>query len=166
MFFSPLKGNRHFIRRILHFLHFEWAKWLCFVIFVCIWVWDFFFARRWGGYLAAILWPFTSSSLLSFPFFQLFKVLTCSVLGKVVLIVIGQNSQWRGESVQLFIYLWSCQFGKKMKPLSGAIIFLFFFPTSQCLCFFLLVSLYCSASFLLPPSLLIFSSQIMFELSS
>lgn len=61
------------------------------------------------------------------------------------LIVIGQNSQWRGDGVQLFMLLWRCHSGGD-EALSGADIFLFSF----------LQSLFPSLSFF-PPLYLSFS---------
>lgn len=107
--------------------------------------------------------PFTSSSLPNSSFFWPFRVLNSSFLGKVLLIVIGQNLLWWGEGVQLFIFLWSCQFEKKWSPLVER---LFSCSCSLHLSFYASLSLFpsvCSLLFLFPPSVLIFSSRIMFE---
>ena len=140
--FSSLKGQKKmsFFSDLLQCLHFSRGKWLlgscniCFYFGLCFWT-----GRQ--GYLSAFF------SVLSppprFPIllsFGLFRVLNSSFLGKVLLIVIGQNLLWWGEGVQLFIFFWSCQFEKKWSPLVEP-LFSFLFPTSQSLCFSLLVSL-------------------------
>lgn len=69
--------------------------------------------------------PFASLVLFSsFPptFFWPFSIPISGVLGKELIIIIGQNSQQRGEGVQLFIFLWICQFeNKKVKSHRGAV---------------------------------------------
>lgn len=83
----------------------------------------FLFYLFWAGRQDYYSWCFPAFHLsqLSFsPVFWTFRVLHSSILGKVLQIVIGQYSQWRGESVQLFIFLWSCQLeGKKEKRKQG-----------------------------------------------
>lgn len=85
----------------------------------------------WTGWQDYYSWCFPAAHLSQLFFLLslgLFRVLNSSILGKVLQIVIGQYSQWQGESVQLFISLWSCQLErKKAKRLSEAVIFFFLF---------------------------------------
>lgn len=81
----------------------------------------FFFLAGRQDYYSWCFPAFHLSQLSFSPVFWTFRVLHSSILGKVLQIVIGQYSQWRGESVQLFIFLWSCQLeGKKEKRKQGS----------------------------------------------
>lgn len=86
-------------------------------------VFFFLFSLFWAGRQDYYSWCFSAfhlSQLFFSTVFWTFRVLHSSILGKVFQIVIGQYSQWRGESVQLFIFLWSCQLEVKKRNESKA----------------------------------------------
>lgn len=78
-----------FFSDILHFLHYSCVQ----LFYLEIFVFGFVFLNGETGLFFSLFSGLSPLSLLLSPFFGPFRVLNSSILGKVLLIVIGQYSQ-------------------------------------------------------------------------